>query len=520
MADELEATEIGRGPGEENQLEHVGRVVRERWWVVLTVVIAFTGAAAAMAIVSEKQYESSSSLLFRNPGLSSAVAGATLFESSSDPQRDTATNVELVGSTVVADQVVEQLGLDFSAEELLDRVTIAADENSDIVSITATEPDPEEAATIANGFAEQYVSYRRQTDRQKVEEGQRLVRNRIEDLPAGADAERADLEDALRTLVLLESVQTGNAEVIGVATPADSPSSPKPARDIILGLLFGLVVGISLAMLLDLLDRRVKDVDDFERFYGLRVLATVPAQAFRAGGSATADEAYGILRSRIDLRASWQPTATVLVTSARPGEGKTSVAANLSRALATGGQSVVLVEADMRRPSLSEHFETAGPTGGLRVALTGQVDERTGRRSHPTDLAALLAPTSIPNLRILPSGRTPPNPSDLLRTLRMGQLLAELRGLADMVIIDSPPLLPVADPQTLLALPPVDGFIAVARAYLTTRQDISRARKILEPFSAKALGLVVCGTSERLDYYNSYRSQPGSDEVEAVPMPR
>lgn len=483
-------------PEEESQLENLWRAVRERWWLVLGSVVACFVIMLGLALTSQKEYEATASLLFRDPGLSSAVAGAPLFESSADPQRDTATNVELVRSTVVAERVITALGLDTTAENLLDEVTIEAEENSDIVSITARDSDPDQAAAVANTFADEYVSYRRQADREKVQQGQRLVRQRIDDLPAGSSAERTDLENALRSLVLLESVQTGNAEVTDVATPPDSAVSPKPVRDGILGILFGLVLGISLVLLLDLVDRRVKSVDEFERRYGLRTLATVPAWAFTPSGreSPAATEPYRILRSAVDYRSSWEPTRVLLITSAGPAEGKTNVAVNLARAVAAGNQSVILVEADLRRPSFDEHFDRLGPTGGLSTALARDVP-----------LEGMLAPTSMPLLRILPSGPPPPNPSELIRRARMGEILEELGRLADVVIIDSPPLLPVADSHTLLALPQVDAFILVARAFQTTRQEVSRTRKLLAQQGRDPLGLVVCGTKERIDYYGAYR---------------
>lgn len=492
-------------PEEESQLENLWRAVRERWWLVLAAVLLCFAIMLGLALTSQKQYEATSSLLFRDPGLSSAVAGATLFEASPDPQRDTATNVELVRSTVVADQVIEALGLDTAAEDLLDDVTIAAEENADIVSITARDTDPDEAAAIANSFAEEYVSYRRQADREKVQQGQRLVRQRIAELPPGASAERSDLENALRSLILLESVQTGNAEVTDVAIPPDSPASPKPVRDGVLGILFGLVLGVSLVLLLDLLDRRVKSVEDFERRYGLRTLATVPAWAFTPSGrdAPAAVEPYRILRSAVDYRSSWEPTRTLLITSAGPGEGKTSVAVNLARAVAAGNQTVILVEADLRRPSFGDHFDELGPTGGLSTALTREVP-----------LEGMLAPTAMPLLRVLPSGPPPPNPSELIRRARMGEVLEGLARLADLVIVDSPPLLPVADTHSMLALPQVDAFIVVARAFQTTRQEISRTRKLLAQQSMEPLGLVICGTKERIDYYGAYR--PRRDAAAAV----
>ncbi len=384
------------GPEEESQLLTLWRVVRERWWVVAATAVLCFMASLAISLSSEKSYEATSRLVFRDPGLSSAVSGSPLFPSSSDPQREAATNTELVRSTEVAQLVVDDLSLNLTAEELLDSVTISAEENTDIVGITANASDAELSAAIANSFANQYVTYRRKSDREKVMQGERLLRDRIRAAPEGSP-ERIDLEDALRTLVLLESVQTGNAEVIDSATVPSSPSSPNPKRDAILALLFGLVLGVSLALVLDLLDRRVKTIESFERRYGLRTLATIPQRLFtetqRAEGSVA--EPFLILRSTVDYRSTWDEIKVILVTSAVPGEGKTTVAVNLARSLALGGQQVALVEADMRRPGVAEHRRSRPrcPRPQHRAGY-GYAGGRSGHRSGRPDAAGSSQRTS------------------------------------------------------------------------------------------------------------------------------
>ncbi|MFN8164562.1 MAG: P-loop NTPase, partial [Solirubrobacterales bacterium] len=416
-------------PEEESQLTTLWRVVRERWWIVAGTTALCVIASLVLSLTSQTTYEATSSLVFRDPGLSSAVTGgAALFPSSTDPQREAATNTELVRSLDVAKLVVEDLSLNESAESLLDSVTISDEENTDIVDITASSSNAELAAAIANSFAEQYVTYRRQSDRRKVLQGERLVRERLRGEPEGSP-ERAELENALRTLVLLESVQTGNAEVVGTATVPSSPSSPTPIRDAVLALIFGVVLGVSLALILDLLDRRVKTVEDFERRYGLRLLAAIPQRMFAEAeaGDRTVAEPFLILRSAVDYRSSWDEIKVILVTSAAPGEGKTTVAVNLARSLALGGQSVALVEADMRRPSVGKLVDL-GPVGpGLSTALA---------MDTPV-VSDLVGDPDAPNLRVLPSGPPPPNPAELVRRRRMGEIVEYLSADNDVVVIDS-----------------------------------------------------------------------------------
>ncbi len=497
MSDSKRFASYGRPYGElveDSPLLHAWRVIRERWWVVAAAVVTCTAAALVFALASDNEYEASSELLFRDPGLSVAVAGTTLFEASSDPQRDAATNAELVRSTEVAQLVVDDLGLDISADDLLDAVNIDAQENTDLVDITARSLEPELAASIADSFAESYVDFRRESDQEKVRQGRRLIDSRLENLPSGATDERDELEQARRTLALLESVQTGNAEVVETASIPSDPVSPTPRRDAALGFVFGLVLGIGLAFFLDLLDRRLKTVDEFERRYRVRSLAAIPQATFgRSLDDATVAEPYRILRSTIDYRSAWKPIKVLLITSAVPGEGKTTVAANLARSMAAGRQRVALVEADMRRPSLTSHFDRPRMDVGLSTALA---------REMPAE--RVVSPTGIPNLALIAAGPPPPNPSELLRGERMGELLTELSEEVDIVIIDTPPLLPVADTQTLLGIEAIDACVVVGRTFWTMRQDAERARTILQQHGTEPIGLVVCGTRERPSGYSEY----------------
>jgi capsular exopolysaccharide synthesis family protein len=496
MSDGNETRRQDGPPDRESQLVTLWRVVRERWRVVAATVVLCVVATLVVSLTSDKTYDATSRLVFRDPGLGSAVTGGSpVFPSSTDPQREAATNTELVRSTEVAQLVVDDLSLDETADDLLDSVTISDEENTDIVEITATESSPTMAAAVANSFAESYVSYSRKSDREKVKQAERLLSDRIQDTPEGSP-ERSDLEDAMRTLVLLESVQTGNAEVVDAATPPTSASSPTPVRDGVLALIFGLVLGVSLAVVLDLLDRRVKSVESFEQRYGLRALVAIPQSLFTSPQSdGSVAEPFLILRSAVDYRSSWDAITVILVTSAGSGEGKTTVAVNLARSLALGGQQVALVEADMRRPSIDK-FIDLGPVGpGLSTALA---------MDTPV-VGDLVTDPVAPTLRVLPSGPRPPNPAELVRRRRMGEIIDYLSSSNDVVIIDSPPLLPVADAQSLMNLVQIDTVLVVARAYRTTRQEISQARAILKRHEAEPLGLVVCGVRDRLDYYEGYQ---------------
>jgi polysaccharide biosynthesis transport protein len=483
-------------PDEEAPLVHALRVLRERWKVLVAALVLCVGAAAAISFTATKEYQATSELLFREDTLSNAILETDVFRASSDPQRESATNQRLVGSLEVAAVVKNRLRSDLTAKELLDKVEIESAENSDIIKITATDEDPQTAARIANGFAAGYVVHRRQADRDKVAEGQRLLRERLAALPEEATDERTALQNALQKLAALEAVQTGNAEVADRADVPTSPSSPRPVRNLVLGFLFGIALGIAGAFLRDALDRRVKTVEEFERLYGMRGLASIPRQSFAPrvldAGSA-AFEPYRILRNSLAFASFEKRIRIVLVTSAIQGEGKTSVAVNLARAMALSGERVVLMEADLRRPEIARHLDFDPAHPGLTTALLST------HRSEVVEYDAI----NVGGITVIPSGPLPPNPSEILQSSAMGSMLKAVSSTTDMVIIDAPPLLPVADAQILLDRPEIDACLIVGRAFSTKRDQVRRARSVIEQHRLQPLGVVVTGLrdSQLYEYY-------------------
>lgn len=491
---------------EQPGLVHAWRVARERWWIILPFALLGVGIALALSLTGTKQYEGTAQLLFRNSSLSTVVVGTDVFPSSIDPARDAATDTKLVSSTDVAARAKRRLAFSGSAADLLATITVEAEANTDIVNVIARDTSPQRAAQIANTFAAEYVSFRRDADRAKVRQGEDLLSQRIAKLAPTDTGERDRLNQELQKLTALEAVQTGNAELANRATPNAQAVSPRPKRNGILGLLLGLTIGVAVAFLLDLVDRRVKTVEDFERLYRTRTLVGIPRQGFDVSGPETrtaAFEPYRILRNSLAFASFERETRVVLITSAILGEGKTTVAANLARAAALSGQRVVLVEADLRRPSFARHFDlqTGGP--GLTTALVGGRDVR--------DLLHT-GVQGIRDLSVLPSGPLPPNSAEMLQSAAMGQVLRELSGEAELVIVDAPPLLPVADAQILLDRPEIDALIVVARAYHTRRDRARRARAIIDQHRLDPLGLAVTGLRDQAtyEYYGSPDQLPGA----------
>jgi polysaccharide biosynthesis transport protein len=490
------------------------RVLRERWWLIALTTLICGGVALAVSLNQSKKYDASASLLFRNPGFSSALFGSSVFEPSLDPARESTTNLQLVKSRAVATAVRDKLNLDTRPNDLLESVTVEERTNSDVVDVKVRDEDPQRAARLAGEFANQYVLFRQTADRRKIVDAEDLIRTRLANLPTEAAAERGQLQQALQKLIALEAVQTGNAELIDRPEVPTVASSPQTKRDLAVALLVGLGLGLLLAFLLDVLDRRVKSSEEFEEIYRVPALVTIPQRTFagrRANDGGAGFEPFRMLYSSLGFLSVSGPLRRVMVTSAVAEEGKTSVAVNLARAVAMSGRSVALIEGDLRRPSFRRHLGGEGAPEGLTNALVGRktAGELITYLSPEDMTPALVEPETVGQgvrgaVGVLQSGPVPPNSAELLRSERMEELLEEVASTHDFVIVDAPPLLPVADAQVLLAHEFMDACLVVARVYKTTRDQARRARAILDQANVERIGLVVSGVSEGGGGYEYY----------------
>jgi tyrosine-protein kinase len=486
-----------RGDGQPSALLNGLQTIKDRWWMVAIAAVGGAVIAFAVAVASTKQYTAESSLLIRQSNLQTLI-DPNASQNSEDPARVAATNLLLVSSTAVARNVKASLGTDESVSDLINQVSVSADPDADIITIQATDPSPTRAARIANGFAEQFVAFERAQSQVQAAAGATSLRNEIAALPAGSAAERAQLEQALRNVLALQAVTTGDATEVDVATPPSSASSPNLKRAPVLGLLAGLAIGLAAVFLTDLFDRRIKAIEEFEAAYDLRAIGSLPRlPGPQLGTSPELVESFRILRSSLSYLAGDSEVRTVLVTSAVSGEGKTTVAAGLAYATALAGHQVVLIEADLRRPSFQKQFGyeqqfDLGPyKAGLTNVLVGAV---------PVDDVLQAPIEGLTTLRIIPSGPFSPHPSDLLIRPEMALMIEELSRQADLVVIDSPPLLPVADAQVLLEQPVIDASLIVCRTYMTTRDQARRCRAVLERARIRKAALVVVGGHEAADY--------------------
>ena len=327
-------------------------------------------------------------------------------------------------------------------------------------------------------------------------------------------------------LVVDIGLKRGDAELIADAKPPATPISPHPERDAALGAFVGLLLGMGVSVLREQLNDKVRSAQEAEKLTGLPLLAQLPydeqASKGRSSGLVMVDrptsplsEAVRALRTSIQYLGVDQPVKAIVVTSAAPGEGKSLVAANLAVAFAQADYRTLLISADLRRSRIDSMFGDLPPSTGLTgvlapVGVSGRGPINATGNGHDSDggvstTVRALVKTSIPGLVLLPSGETPPNPAELLGSRRMGSVLAEYATQCDIIVIDSPPLLPVTDAAVLAAK--TDGVVLVTALNETRRAAVERAKSILDGTGVRLLGLIANkspNTGPSGHYYGGY----------------
>src|SRR3954468_13123863 len=471
----------------------VMRMLRRRIGVVLICALLVPAAALAFSLSQEKQYSASASLLFRDPQLDQKFSGAPVFPPSNDPAREAATNAKLASLEVVAARTSKALHGQLAAGEITGKIAVEPAGQSDVVSITATDHDPVFAARLANTFAQQFIAFRRDADRSKIAAARQLVTDQLKRLSSTelAGPQGTALRQRSEQLQLLAALQTGNAELVQPANTPGAPSSPQTRRNVVFAALFGLIMGCGLAVLLERLDRRLKDPKQVSDVYGRPVIGAVPesreiARTEQSFEELPTNEAEPMRMLRANLRYFNvdREVRSVLVTSAAPGEGKSTVAKHLASAAASTGERVLLLEADLRRPNLKTRMKLSGDNG-LSQVLAGTRSLRSA--IEQVEVAGSTGERRV--LSVLASGPIPPNPTDLIESDRMRQVLKAVGEKYDLVVIDTPPTSVVSDAIPLVKS--VDGVLVVARLGKTTRDASVHLRDQLNNLGAYVLGVVV-----------------------------
>ena len=485
-------------PPEEGLPEQLARILRRRKWIVLQALVLVPLIAFLYSKHETTQYTASAGLLFGNP-TQSVLTGVASPASVDDPTLLSATNSSLITLPAVSTYAAKQTGGKISAGEISASTSASTGgaNGSNVATIQATSTSPQRAAEIANAYGNGYIAFRRYYDQAAYTASINQIKAELTKMtPAqlnGAQGRR--LSSELANLENVQALDQGEAQLVQPASPPTSPSSPKTTRNVVIGVIVGLVLGLLIAALMERLDRRVSDQDEFERIYGLPVLARIPRTRELARGEMTFEisEQFRALRTTLRYVNLDHDLRSLLVASPLPEDGKSTVARSLAQTMAMMGDRVVLVELDLHKQSAN------GDEGaGLSTVLIGD------------DLDDALISESVPvpgedarRLAVLPKGPTPPNPSELIESRRMRELLVELERRFDIVVIDAPALSSVSDGLSLI--PAVSGILIVAGLGHTTSKAALGLRQQLEIMRGRPVGIVVNFTRrERHGKYYSY----------------
>ena len=456
-------------------------VLRDHWVVVFVTVVLAMGAAAAVWALRPVQYTASLTLYV---SAQTADTPQTAYQGGLLAQQRVKSYIELISSVRVSEQVVADLRLPLTPEQVAAKIDATSTPDSVLIDVGVTDPSAREATAIANGVSAAFV---------------RLV-------------------DELERPATAGAVPPVAVRVVRPASVPSRPSSPDLPVMLALGLLGGLVLGAGAAVARHLLDTTVKSAEQLGELAGAPNLTTVgydgavrkrpltvhePPDAPRA-------EAFRRLRTNLRFVDVDNHHKVIVVTSPLPADGKTTTTLNLAIALASGGQKVLVVEADLRRPGAAKLLGLA-----CSVGLTSVLSDGVG-------LDQAIQPWAG-GVDLLASGPLPPNPAELLASRHMAALLAEVRPWYDTVLIDTPPLLPVTDAAAVA--PAADGVLLVTRFRKTSRDQVAAAVAAIAAVSVPLLGTVFNMVPRRgprayARYHAYYASRPSPDPAPAPTAPR
>jgi tyrosine-protein kinase len=489
-------------PEEELGLKRYLETIRERWVLVVVSTLVCALVAIAYVAVATKTYKAEADMLI-TPVDPSTLPSLPLIRQSADPTRDVETAAKLITNVDVAARVKEQLHLSDSPQDLLKKVTAEPIAQSNIVAVSAEENSKADAQKLANAFANQAVA--EQTDKLHRE-----IASQFQGLKASLAT--PGTTDTTGTLAELQALSTGPDPSMRVETQADLPqeaASPRPALTVVGGILAGLVLGIVGAFASQILDPRLRREEQLRRRFRLPILARIPKENTRRDQpigprnlSPVAAEAYRTLRATISRGGGGETKSAqvILVTGPSASEGKSTTAVNLASSLALTGRDVMLIEADLRRPSLGSVLGVKPGEGGVVSVLI----------EHTRLTQALVSsPTYGPNLRALLADQSGGGwVTDLFSIPAADTMIKEARRLADYVIIDSPPLNEVIDALPLARQ--ADDVLLVTRIGQTRLDKLSQLADLLAESGITPIGFAVIGTPRpgRRDYryYTETRS--------------
>jgi capsular exopolysaccharide synthesis family protein len=538
-------------------------VLVRRWRVIAVVALACLLAAIGLSLRMDKKYTAHADILVGQPSNQTYISDSfAAYIASFNAARALNNEIKALESGTTRDAVAAQYDGPLDPDDVsVDSV----DTTSDVARVSASGSSAREVAALVNKYVEVAIQLRREQRTNDLLEARAQIQRQVQDLEATIasirqplaeveqqlaanpgnptllqrqsdltaslasrlnplNAQLSDYQQQLEGLDVSAGIaETGGSRVLTAAEVPTDPSSPKPVQNAILALIVGLLLGVVVAFLRDNLDERIREMADLDRAApGLPVLTGVPEARSDAPDSFVAvrddplsafAEAFRTLRTSLKFAGLEQPIRVLQVSSAVPGEGKTTTVANLAEAFAQGGERVAVVCCDLRRPRIQKRFgQSLGP--GLTDVLLNEVP-----------LASALRQVSA-RLFLLPAGSMPPNPSELLSSTRAAAVIDALADEFDLVILDCTPILPVSDALVVSRM--ADTTVVVVDARTTKRRALHQAVQRLEQATAPIAGLVLNGigpNSGAYDYAYAYTygyepedagTQPARNGVPAV----
>jgi capsular exopolysaccharide synthesis family protein len=465
------------------------------------------GAAFALSKLATKQYTATASLVFRSSAQVSQQIVGLQPTVTNDSDSEQATNVQLVQLGRTAARTASLLDQGLTKTEVEDSLDIEAVSTTDVVDVSATSTSPQLAAAIANTYSNEFVKRQQKSNRRQFRTALVLVNKQLAALSPQQKSSQVGrtLEDRARSLAILARINSGDVHVVQAATVPTSPSSPKVARNTIIGAVLGLAIGLGVALLIQRFDRRLRDRDELQESFGLPLLGTIPdSRALSDQGSALLppleSEAFRMLRARLRYFEADGMVKSVLITSGAAKDGKSTVAWNLALTAASVGSKAILLECDFHQPTLATR-RGLRRVPGLSELLTGKTDLVV---QHVPVASSSNGQDPGRQLDVVVAGTRPPNPLELMESTEMAALIEHLNREYDLIVMDTPPITLMSDVIPLLRL--VSAVLVVGEPGRTKRGSAAAAREQLDSLGAPVLGVVANRAKQSGDFYGYYHN--------------
>lgn len=518
------------------ELSEYLRVISGRRSEMITIVLVVLLIVLILSILQKPIYQATAVIEYQELSAASNFLGSINFPYVfNQPERQLSTQADLLSSKPLAEEVIKKLRLDSSAEELLRDVSVSFEEKTNLINVTVEDNNPRRAQIIANTLVQTFLENSKKSSSAEVSKARDEVYFKMKDIQEDillysqianekqgssgqanenlksqitiATSIYTDLAGKYQQLKILEDLSTGGLKLAVPASIPKWPSSPNISRNIILALILGFIGSTTWIFSTEYFDNTVKSTADVEKYFNLPMLGQIPLSKFgessKSNQPATwrpalvkpnsfAAEAYRHLRTNIQFLNFEDQARTIVITSPTAGEGKTTVAANLAATLSLTGSNVILLDCDLRHPKIHQTLGVENFIGFSNLLI----------KSHRLPEVIQIANNNLP---VITSGPKPPNPSELLGSNRMTELIQTLKEDYDYIIIDTPPVCAVTDAAVLAAK--VDAVILISAFNTTTREAAADCRRILDKVNSKILGAVmnkIDAKKGRYGYYSYY----------------